>query len=141
MQTFDYLDHTTTSPIFERIVKRMHLDLPLLLALVLLCGIGLIALYSASGQNINVIEAQLKRLSVGFIAMLFAAQIPPRFYQFSAPWLFSIGLGLLAAVLVIGDINKGAQRWISVGGFSFQPSELMKLFVPLMVAWIPMSQS
>ncbi len=135
MQTFDYLDHTTTSPIFERIVKRMHLDLPLLLALVLLCGIGLIALYSASGQNINVIEAQLKRLSVGFIAMLFAAQIPPRFYQFSAPWLFSIGLGLLAAVLVIGDINKGAQRWISVGGFSFQPSELMKLFVPLMVAW------
>ncbi len=135
MQTYDYLDRTTTSPLYERIVKRMHLDLPLLLALILLCGIGLMALYSASEQNINVMEAQIKRLSIGFIAMLVAAQIPPRYYQLSAPWLFAIGLSLLIAVLLIGDVNKGAQRWIRVGGFGFQPSELMKLFVPLMVAW------
>jgi len=115
--------------------RGLHLDIPLLLGIVILSAVGLAILYSASGQNDAVIARQLTRLALAFTVMFIVAQIPPHHIQLWAPWAFGGGLILLAAVLLIGDEGKGAQRWLDLGFFRFQPSEVMKLAVPVMVAW------
>ncbi len=117
------------------LLQRIHLDGLLLLGLGIVCGIGLVVLYSASGQSEAVVTRQLVRLGLAFVALLVVAQIPPRYLLRWAPWLFLAGIGLLVAVLVVGDIGKGAQRWLDLGVIRFQPSEMMKLAVPMMVAW------
>lgn len=114
------------------LAARLHLDLPLFLGLLLLAGLGLIVLYSADADRI---DSQLLRLAIGFGVMLVMAQIPPENFLRWTPWLFAIGIGLLAAVLVAGIVGKGAQRWIGIGGLRFQPSEMMKLVMPMMIAW------
>lgn len=111
-----------------------HLDLTLLLLLLALCASGLIILYSASGQDWAYVERQAIRMGAGFIALLVLAQIPPRVIMRVGPWLFLIGVGLLVAVLLFGVGAKGAQRWLALPGFRFQPSELMKLVLPIVVA-------
>ncbi|MGM0593395.1 MAG: rod shape-determining protein RodA [Pseudomonadota bacterium] len=115
--------------------RRIHLDPPLLVGLLLLAGVGLIVLFSASGQD----EAQLwrhtTRLGISFGGMLLLAQIPPDTLQRWTHWIFAAGLLMLIAVLVTGEMGKGAQRWLAIGRVRFQPSELMKLAVPMMVAW------
>jgi len=116
-------------------VRGLHLDVPLLIGIIMLSAIGLVILYSASGQNDAIISRQLMRLAIAFTVMLVVAQIPPHHIQLWAPWAFGAGLLLLAAVLLIGDEGKGAQRWLDLGFFRFQPSEVMKLAVPIMVAW------
>ncbi len=116
-------------------VRGLHLDVPLLIGIIMLSAIGLVILYSASGQNDAIIMRQLMRLAIAFTVMLVVAQIPPHHIQLWAPWAFGGGLLLLAAVLLIGDEGKGAQRWLDLGFFRFQPSEIMKLAVPIMVAW------
>ncbi len=113
----------------------LHLDLPLITGLVLLCSYGLIILYSASDQNMAQVERQLIRLGLAFAVMVVMAQIPPQKLRRWSPWLFGIGILMLIAVLIVGHIGKGAQRWLDLGLFRFQPSELMKLAVPMMVAW------
>lgn len=115
--------------------KRLHLDLPLLAGLLLLSGIGLITLYSAGGQNPDVVMRQLMRLGIGFSVMLAVAQIPPIVLRRWTPWVYSVGMAALIAVLVIGVIGKGAQRWLDLGAIRFQPSEMMKVAVPAMIAW------
>jgi rod shape determining protein RodA len=117
------------------LLSGLHLDLPLLTGLILLCGFGLIVLYSASGQDMAQIQRQLIRLGVAFGAMFVLAQIPTSQLRRWSPWLFGIGILLLVAVLVIGQVGKGAQRWLDLGFFRFQPSELAKLAVPMMIAW------
>jgi len=112
-----------------------HLDLPLLFGLLLLCGLGLLVLYSASGENLPQIERQLVRLGMAFAAMLLLAQINPATLRRWTPAVFGLGLIMLTAVLLAGEIGKGAQRWLNLGVFRFQPSELVKLAVPMMVAW------
>ena len=114
--------------------RGLHLDLPLLVALLLLAGIGLLVLYSAGGQDLTLVERQLLRLGVGFAVLLALAQLPPHYLERWAPWAYGLGLGLLLAVLWVGDEGKGAQRWLDLGVMRFQPSELMKLAVPLMLA-------
>ncbi|MCF6282203.1 MAG: rod shape-determining protein RodA [Candidatus Polarisedimenticolaceae bacterium] len=136
---------STSSPINELrrsdpgrqqgLLTGLHLDLPLLTGLILLCGVGLMILYSAGDQDIALIKRQLIRLAIAFSVMLVMAQIPPIHLRRWSPWLFGIGLMMLAAVLVIGEVGKGAQRWLNLGLFRFQPSEMMKLAVPMMVAW------
>jgi len=113
----------------------LHLDLPLLTGLILLCFYGLFVLYSASGQNTEHIERQLIRLALAFTVMIVVAQIPPAQLRRWSPRLFGISLLLLVAVLVVGHVGKGAQRWLNLGFFRFQPAELAKLAVPMMVAW------
>jgi len=113
----------------------LHLDLPLLSGLILLCCFGLIVLYSASDQSMAQVERQLIRLGLAFVVMVIIAQIPPQQLRYWSPWLFGIGLLMLIAVLIFGHVGKGAQRWLDLGFFRFQPSELMKLAVPMMVAW------
>jgi len=117
------------------LTRGLHLDIPLLLGIVLLSIVGLAILYSASGQNDAIIARQLTRLALAFTVMFIVAQIPPHHIQFWAPWAFGGGLILLAAVLLVGEEGKGAQRWLDLGFFRFQPSEVMKLAVPVMVAW------
>jgi len=113
----------------------LHLDLPLISGLILLCSFGLIVLYSASDQSIAQVERQLIRLGLAFVVMVIMAQIPPQQLRRWSPWLFGVGILMLIAVLIFGHIGKGAQRWLDLGFFRFQPSELMKLAVPMMVAW------
>ncbi len=119
----------------KNIFARMHLDLPLLTGIILLCGLGLIFLYSASGQDTGQIIKQAIRLAMGFASMLILAQINPDKLRFWSPVFFTVAIILLVLVLIEGQIGKGAQRWISLGVFRFQPSEIMKLALPMMMAW------
>lgn len=113
----------------------LHLDWFLLLSLLLLAAIGLFILYSASNANPIIVMKQGYRLLFSFCLMFFFAQIPPKYYKEWAPWLFAISFLLLLAVLVIGKVDMGARRWISLGFFKFQPSEFMTLAMPIMLAW------
>ena len=116
-------------------LQQFHIDLPLLLALLLLAGVGLIALYSASEQNTDLVLRQVMRLCFAFVLMIAVAQLRPDTIQHWSPWLYALGLVMLIAVLVLGVIGKGAQRWLNFGLFTFQPSELMKLALPMIIAW------
>ncbi|NOY62096.1 MAG: rod shape-determining protein RodA [Gammaproteobacteria bacterium] len=115
--------------------RKLHLDWPLVAGLLVLSAVGLLILYSASGQNEALMQRQLIRIGLAFAVMVVVAQISPYFLERWTPWLFCIGLLLLLTVLVAGDVGKGAQRWLDLGLFRFQPSELMKIAVPMMVAW------
>ncbi len=115
--------------------KRLRLDPVLLLALLVLVGLGLIVLYSASGQNADMLWRQGVRLAIAFIVMLVFAQISPHNLRLWSPWVYGLGLLSLIAVFYFGVVGKGAQRWLDLGVMRFQPSELMKLCVPMMVAW------
>lgn len=119
----------------RRLFYRIHIDLPLLIGIVILASMGMGVLYSAGGQDIELLNRQMIRLAIAFIVMLLVAQINPGTLKFWAPWLFAIGLLMLVAVLVFGEVGKGAQRWLNLGFFRFQPSELMKIAVPVMTAW------
>lgn len=116
-------------------LQQLHIDLPLLLALLLLAGVGLIALYSASEQNTDLVLRQVVRLLIAFSLMIAVAQLRPETIQHWSPWLYALGMVMLIAVLILGVIGKGAQRWLNFGLFTFQPSELMKLALPMIIAW------
>lgn len=116
-------------------LRGLHVDIPLLAGLLVLAAVGLIVLYSASAQSNDMLMRHLIRLGLGFGAMLVLAHIPPHHFQRWTPSIYGLGVILLLAVLVMGEIGKGAQRWLDLGFIRFQPSEIMKLAVPLMVAW------
>ena len=113
----------------------LHLDGPLFIALCLVGGVGSIVLFSASGRSMPMLEAHLLRFALGLVAMIMLAQIPPRLIRTVAPWAYVIGLLLLFLVMFLADISMGAQRWLDLGVVRFQPSEIMKLAVPLACAW------
>jgi rod shape determining protein RodA len=116
------------------ILSRIHLDALLLLGLLVLLGVGLVVLFSAGGQDTGLLIRQLIRMGMAFVVLFFLAQIHPDRMRDAAYWIYGLGLILLVAVLVFGHEGKGAQRWLDLGFFRFQPSELMKLAVPLLVA-------
>jgi rod shape determining protein RodA len=113
----------------------LAIDLPLLVTLIAVAAIGLFVLYSAVGGNSTLVIRQGIRFLIGIGAFVLLAQVPPRYLRIWTPWLFSIVLAMLVLVAVIGATEKGAQRWLDLGFFRFQPSELMKLAAPMMVAW------
>jgi len=115
--------------------QRLHIDPPLLFGLLLLCGIGLMVLFSASGQEVTAVYRQGVRLVIAFVFMFLIAQISPARLARAAVWVYLTGLLLLILVLYTGYIGKGAQRWLDLGLFRFQPSEIMKLAVPMLIAW------
>lgn len=119
---------------FARLMRRLHLDGPLLVGLLLICGFGLFILYSAVGESNRLLMNQAIRLSIAFVAMLIVAQLPPDFLRRWTPWGYLAGLVLLVLVLTKGDVGQGARRWLDIG-IRFQPSEAMKLAVPMMAAW------
>jgi rod shape determining protein RodA len=118
-----------------RMLLALKLDGPLLIGLGLVATYGLIVLYSASGQNIGHVIRGALRLGMGGVAMLVLAQVNPNFLRRTSPWLYVFGIILLVIVDITGHIGKGAQRWLDLGFMRFQPSELMKLAVPMMCAW------
>lgn len=115
--------------------QKIHIDIPLLLGILSLVILGLFVVYSAGGQDIDLVTRQAVRLTVAFIVMFVIAQIPPLVYQKWAVPVFIIGLLMLVAVLLFGTMGKGAQRWLNLGFMQFQPSEVMKLVMPIMIAW------
>lgn len=119
----------------KNILTHLHLDGLLLFGLFTLCAVGLVILYSASNQSYDTVSAQFIRFVLAFGLMFILAQLHPNHYKRLAPWLYLFGVTLLLMVLGAGAISKGAQRWLSLGLFRFQPSEIMKLAVPLMLAW------
>lgn len=114
---------------------KLNLDKYLFAGLVILSATGLFILYSASNQDLSVIEQQVIKIILAFGVMILMAQIPPDKYRHWSPWLFVFSLILLVAVLIVGHIGKGAQRWLSIGFIKFQPSEVMKIALPMMLAW------
>jgi rod shape determining protein RodA len=118
-----------------RVLLALKIDGPLVVGLALIAAYGLIVLYSASGQSMPTIYRTAARLAIGTVAMLLLAQINPNFLRRSTPWLYLAGCVLLLVVAAIGHIGMGAQRWLDLKLFRFQPSELMKLAVPMMCAW------
>jgi len=117
-----------------RIMRRLNIDGPLLGALLLTSGLGLIVLYSAVSENMDLWLQQCARLFVALVGMLIVAQLPPDLMRRWTPWGYLIGLILLILVLASGEVGQGAQRWLDLG-IRFQPSEIMKLAVPMMAAW------
>jgi rod shape determining protein RodA len=115
--------------------QKLHIDFPLLIGILSLMTLGLFIVYSAGGQDIAIVYRQAIRLGVDLVAMLIIAQIPPLAYLKWAVPFFIIGLLMLVAVLLFGHTGKGAQRWLDLGFMKFQPSEIMKLIVPMMIAW------
>ena len=111
-----------------------HLDGWMLALLALLCGFGLFILYSASGKDVAYVSRQAVRMGAGFVALVVLAQFSPRLMARWAPWVYGIGVLLLVGVILFGVGAKGAQRWLALPGFRFQPSEIMKLILPLMIA-------
>lgn len=107
-----------------------------MLSLVILSGLSLVLLYSSSGGDTDLIIKQSLRIVIGFIILIAVAQLSPQTFLRWSPYIFSIGLILLSLVLLVGIVGKGAQRWLNLGLFRFQPAEIMKLGVPMMVAWV-----
>ena len=118
-----------------RILGALKLDGPLLVGIGLIMLFGLIVLYSASGQNWNMVLKAGVRAALGGVAMCALAQVKPAFLRRLALPLWVMGVILLIVVDVTGHIGKGAQRWLDLGFMRFQPSEIMKLAVPMCAAW------
>jgi rod shape determining protein RodA len=118
-----------------RLMDLLHIDGPLLASVLAICAAGLVVLYSAAGEEIGVFLAQGARVGLGLGVLLAVAQMPPRLMRAGAPWLYALGVMLLVAVAVKGDVSMGAQRWLDLGIVRFQPSEMMKIAVPLACAW------
>ncbi|HKE43677.1 MAG TPA: rod shape-determining protein RodA [Steroidobacteraceae bacterium] len=118
-----------------RLLGKLRLDGPLLLAICATAVFGLVILYSASGENLALTRGQFLRMILGLIMLVLLAQASPKYLRMSAPWIYALGIVLLVIVAVIGDIGKGAQRWLDLGLLRFQPSEIMKLAVPMACAW------
>ena len=116
--------------------EKLHLDVALILLVVLICSFGLVVLYSAVGRETAPLMSQLVKIGMATLAMLVMAQIAPVFYLRTAPWLYLLGLVMLVLVLFFGYEVNGSARWLRVPGvFTFQPAEIMKLMVPMILAW------
>lgn len=118
-----------------RVLDRIRIDGPLLALLLVLTAIGLVVLYSASGQDIDTVYRQGRFFGIAYVGMFVIAQIDLKRIRRLAPWAYLGGVALLLAVTFFGTHAKGAQRWLNLGGFQFQPSELMKIAMPMAVAW------
>jgi rod shape determining protein RodA len=118
-----------------QLLRWAHMDAPLLAGIALILTLATIVLYSASGQSLAMMEGHAGKIAVAVVAMLVAARVDPLWLRRGAPWLYMTGLVLLALVLVTGEVAKGGQRWLDIG-IRFQPSEIMKLAVPMTLACV-----
>jgi len=120
----------------SRALRALGLDGPLTGVLALIVAIGIMVVYSASGQNVKMVEHHLGNIAIAVTAFLVLARFSsPQYLRLFSPAAYVVGILLLAVVAVTGHIGKGAQRWLDIGFLRFQPSEIMKLAVPMMCAW------
>lgn len=110
-------------------------DWPLLALLTLLAALGMTVMHSAVGDTDWRFADQMRNFMVAFIVMWVAALIPPPVLMRLAPWVYAVGVALLLGVEFFGETSKGAKRWLDLGFARIQPSEMMKIAVPLMLAW------
>ncbi|MCU5774126.1 peptidoglycan glycosyltransferase MrdB [Erwiniaceae bacterium BAC15a-03b] len=122
------------SPQKRTIWTRLHIDPIFLVIITGLLAYSALVMWSASGQDPGMMERKLGQIVMGLVIMIVMAQVPPRVYEGWAPYLYIVCVLLLVAVDVFGQISKGAQRWLDLGFVRFQPSEIAKIAVPLMVA-------
>jgi rod shape determining protein RodA len=118
-----------------QLLSALRLDGPLLVGLALIALYGQIVLYSSSGGDWGAVARGTTRLAIGAALMLVCAQLKPGFLRRISPWLYILGFVLLVIVDLVGYVGKGAQRWLDLGFVRFQPSEIMKLAVPMACAW------
>ena len=119
-----------------RTLRALGLDGPLTGVLAIIVCIGILVVYSASGQNLKMVEHHVANIALAVAALVALARLAnPHYLRLFAPFAYVIGILLLIVVAVTGHIGKGAQRWLDVGFMRFQPSEIMKLAVPMMCAW------
>jgi rod shape determining protein RodA len=119
-----------------RTLRALGLDGPLTGVLALIVAIGILVVYSASGQNVKMVEHHLGSIAIAVAAMLALARLAtPQYLRLFAPIAYVLGVLLLIVVELTGHIGKGAQRWLDIGVMRFQPSEIMKLAVPMVCAW------
>jgi len=118
-----------------QLLKWVRLDPVLLFLILVMMGISCVVLYSAGGGNVDLLIRQLVRFGIALAVMLFMAQISPHALRLWSPWLYVAGVVMLIAVVLVGTKSMGAQRWLNLGVVRFQPSEMMKLAAPMMVAW------
>jgi rod shape determining protein RodA len=124
-----------TPSLAERLLGNLHIDIPLFLGLFLISLLSFVILYSAGSQDLGLIGRQAVRVGLAFLLMAVLARINPYQFKRYSALLFGIGVALLVAVLILGHIGKGAQRWLDLGVFRFQPSEMIKITMPMMIAW------
>lgn len=114
----------------------LHIDLVLILGLLCLVLFGFVVLYSASNQSAALVQRQAINILIAMGVMLIFAQIPSHHYERWVPTLYIAGVILLLAVMIIGHTGKGAQRWLGVGPLKFQPSEIMKIAIPMTLSLV-----
>lgn len=118
-----------------RLLRVLHIDVALFVGLLLVCALSFLVLYSAGGEDVGILARQAARMGVALLIMTVLAHVNPYQLKRHSALLFSIGVALLVAVLVTGDVGKGARRWLDLGLVRFQPSEMIKITTPMMVAW------
>ncbi|RYU66201.1 rod shape-determining protein RodA [Aliivibrio finisterrensis] len=118
-----------------------RIDYPLLIAISLLILLGSLTVWSASGFSEPMLERHLVRAIIAVGCIVVMSSIPPRTYERITPYLFALAVILLLGVIVAGDSTNGSQRWLAIGPIRFQPSELVKVAIPLMVAWILVAEA
>lgn len=117
------------------LLRKLHIDIPLFIGLFLISLLSFAILYSAGSQDMDILNRQAARTGLAFLLMTVLAHIDPYQFKRYSALLFGLGIFLLVAVLVMGQIGKGAQRWLDLGFFRFQPSEMIKITTPMMIAW------
>lgn len=128
-------EHFEPPSLIGTLLRRLHIDIPLFVALVLTVSLSFVILYSAGGQDLSVLIRQAARVSLAMVLMTVLAHVDPNQFKRYSAVLFSVGVFLLLMVLLMGQIGKGAQRWLDLGFFRFQPSEMIKITTPMMIAW------
>ncbi|MCF7987369.1 MAG: rod shape-determining protein RodA [Methylovulum sp.] len=128
-------EHFDPPSVIGTILRRLHIDIPLFIGLLLTSMLSFLILYSAGSQDVDILLRQAARVGLAFFLMTLLAHVNPYQFKRYSALLFGLGIFLLCAVLIMGQIGKGAQRWLELGLFRFQPSEMIKLTTPMMVAW------
>ena len=125
------------TPAIRRITRLLtaHIDNQLLVALLLLMGVGLITIFSGSNQSVPRVSSQVANIFVALGVLYAFANTPPHYLMRIALPIYVLGVLLLVCVALFGDVVNGARRWLYIGVTRIQPSELMKIAVPLMLAW------
>lgn len=126
-----FKEHT----LIGRLLRKLHIDIPLLVGLIMLLMLSFMMLYSTGNKETALLLRQAARMGIAGVLMIVLAHVDPRQFQRFSILLYTIGVVLLVAVLLVGDVGKGAQRWLDLGVFRFQPSEMIKITTPMMIAW------